>query len=96
MTYLFKDKVERFKAENHEKGHATGHAKGVREGRGEGIVVGQRDLLVSMAERRFGAAASRQVADALDGRPSARQLAETSDLILSCETPEEFVSRLPR
>ena len=96
MTYLFKDKVDRFKAEIREEGHEEGHAEGVREGRGEGIVTGQRDLLVSMAERRFGAAASRQVAAALDGRPSARQLAETSDLILACETLEEFVSRLSR
>ena len=87
MTYLFKDIVDRFKAENREEG--------VREGRDEGIVAGQRDLLVSMAERRFGADASRQVADALDGRPSERQLSETSDLILSCQTPEEFVGRLP-
>ena len=100
MTYLFKDIVDRFKEENreagHAEGHAAGHAEGVREGRGEGIVAGQRDLLVSMAERRFGAAASRQLASALDGRPSARQLAETSDLIIGCETPEEFVSRLTR
>ena len=74
MTGLFKEKIDRFRA--------------------EAVATGQRDLLVSMAERRFGAAAGQQAADALDSHPSAELLAETSSLILACETSEEFVDRL--
>ena len=74
MTGLFKEKIDRFRA--------------------EAVATGQRDLLVSMAERRFGAAAGQQAADTLDSHPSAELLAETSSLILACETSEEFVDRL--
>ena len=91
VTYLFKEKVDRFIAEN----RAAGLAAGRKEGREEGTVTGQRDVLVSLAERRFGSAAGQRLADALDGRPSAALLTEAGDLILGCETPEEFVSRLP-
>ena len=83
VTYLFKEKVDRFVAENR------------AAGRKEGTVMGQRDVLVSLAERRFGSAAGQRLADALDGRPSAALLTEAGDLILGCDSAEEFVSRLP-
>lgn len=67
----------------------------LEEGRQEGMVAGQRDLLVSMAERRFGSSAGERLADALDGKPSSELLSATGDLILACETTEEFVGRLP-
>ena len=94
------------RAEGREEGREEGRkerreearAEGREAGREEGIQVGrreQRDLLVAMAVRRFGPPAGRRLADALDGRPSADVLSETGDLILACETAEEFVDRLP-
>ena len=82
MTYLFKEKVDAFLEEAREEGR--------EEARRE-----QRDLLVALATRRFGAPAGGRVADALDGKPSADLLAVTGDLIVGCETAEEFVDRLP-
>ena len=84
MTNVFRDMMDRFIAENR------------AEGRVEGAVNGQRDLLVAMATRRFGAPAGRHVADALYGQPSPEMIAETSDLIVACETPEELVGSLPK
>ena len=85
MTYLFKDKIDAFR----EEARAEGREEGIQVARRE-----QRDLLVAMAIRRFGAAAGRRLADALDDRPSADVLSETGDLILACETAAEFVDRL--
>ena len=88
MTNVFKDMMDRFIEENRAAGLATGLE--------EGAVTGQRDLLVAMATRRFGAPTGRHVADALDGQPSPEMIAETSDLIVACETPEELVGSLPK
>ena len=87
MTYLFKDKIEAFREEAREEGRDEVWAEARRE---------QRDLLVALATRRFGAPAGGRLADALDGRPSADMLSETGDLILVCRTADEFVDRLPR
>ena len=64
----------------------------IQEGRQEG----ERDVLVRWAEQRFGGSARQRLADALDGHPTRELLTETSDLILTCETTEEFIRRLDR
>ena len=90
MTYLFKEKVDAFREEARKEGRKEGREEGREEVRRE-----QRDLLVAQATRRFGAPAGGRVADALDGRPSADLLAVTGDLIVACETAQEFIDRLP-
>ena len=90
MTYLFKDKIDAFREEARAEGREEGREEGIQVARRE-----QRDLLVAMAFRRFGAPAGRRLADVLDDRPSADVLSETGDLILACETAAEFVDRLP-
>ena len=66
----------------------------VRQWREDAIQEGERDALVRLAGRRFGGSASRRLADALDGHPTRELLTETGDLILTCETTEEFIRRL--
>ena len=92
MTYLFKGKIEAFREEVREEVRQEVRETVLEEGRAEA----QRDLLVALATRRFGAPAGGRLADALDGKPSAGMLSETSDLILVCRTADEFVDRLPR
>ena len=90
MTYLFKDKIDAFREEARAEGREEGREEGIQAARRE-----QRDFLVALAVRRFGAPAGRRLADALDDRSSADVLSETGDLILACETAAEFVGRLP-
>ena len=51
---------------------------------------GQRDLLIAQAGQRFGAAAGERLAEALDGHPTAETLSMAGNLIIACETSEEF------
>ena len=87
MTQLYEDRGQRWIAE--------WLAEGREEGREEGVVAGRRDLLVELAEQRFGTAASRRLAEVLNDHPTARQLSATSDLLLACDTPDDFLKRLP-
>ena len=57
---------------------------------------GQRDLLIAQAGQRFGAAAGERLAEALDGHPTAETLSMAGNLIIACETSEEFFRRLAR
>lgn len=98
MTQLYEDRGLRWRNEWLEQGRDEGRTEGLEagreEGREEGVVTGQRDLLVTMAEQRFGAAAGRRLAKALNDHPTAGQLSTTSALILACDTEEDFVKRL--
>ncbi|MDE0692420.1 MAG: hypothetical protein OXI55_09295 [Gammaproteobacteria bacterium] len=64
------------------------------EWREEGVRMGQRDLLIAMAGQRFGAAAGERLADALDDQPNPETLSMVGNLIVACETSEEFFRRL--
>ena len=83
MTQLYEDRGQRWIAE------------WLAEGREEGVVAGRRDLLVELAEQRFGTAASRRLAEVLNDHPTARQLSATSDLLLACDSTDDFLKRLP-
>lgn len=63
-----------------------------KEGREEGRKEGERDALVKLAGRRFGGVAGQHLAGTLDARPD--MLTEASDLIVACETTEEFIYSL--
>ena len=78
MAYLLEDKVKQWQAD------------WFSEGREEG----QRDLLAGLAERRFGADAARRLLAALNGSPTSQRVAELGDLIVRCETEDEFIERL--
>ena len=78
MAYLLEDCVQEWKAEWRE------------EGRDEG----ERDLLERMTELRFGAEAARRLSTALNGTPSRERLTDLADLVIRCETAEDFVARL--
>ena len=90
MAYLLEDKVKQWQADWFEEGREDGREKGRKEGREEG----QRDLLEGLAERRFGADAARRLSVALNGTPTSERVAELGDLIVRCETADEFIERL--
>ena len=87
MTQLYEDRGQRWITEWREEGRA--------EGREEGVVAGRRDLLIELAEQRFGATASRRLAEVLNDHPTAGQLSSTSALLLACTSPDDFLKRLP-
>ena len=78
MAYLLEDKVKQWQA------------GWLSEGREEG----QRDLLEGLAERRFGADAAKRLSTALNGSPTSERVAELGDLIVRCETEDEFLAAL--
>ena len=67
-----------------------GRARGMEQG----IEQGQRETLELLASRRFGADAARGLSLALNGTPSREKVAELGDLILHCQSAQEFLSRL--
>jgi hypothetical protein len=86
MKYLHQDSVEAW--------GAPFVAKGREEGFEEGTVAGQRALLASLAESRFGADAARRLSGALNGTPSSRLMADAGALIVACGSAREFADRL--
>ena len=86
MAFLLEDCVQEWKAEWREEGRDEGE----RVGRAKG----ERDLLERLAERRFGAEAARRLSTALNGTPSRERLTDLADLVVRCETAEDFVAQL--
>ncbi len=78
MAYPLDDRAQQWQAE------------WLEEGREEG----QRAMLARLAERRFGADAAGRLSAALNGAPGGARLTELSDLVIGCETAEEFIERL--
>ena len=68
------------------------HAR--EEGRGEGREEGERNALVELAGKRFGGVAGERLAGALDARPGHEMVTQACDLILACDTTEEFIYSL--
>ena len=90
MAYLLEDRVKQWQADWLEEGREDGRNEGRKEGREEG----QRDLLEGLAERRFGTNAARRLSIALNGSPTNERVVELGDLIVRCETEDEFIERL--
>ena len=82
MAYLLEDRVKQWQADWLSEGHERGREEG------------QRDVLEGLAERRFGADAARRLSIALNGSPTSERVAELGDLIVRCETADEFIDRL--
>lgn len=66
----------------------------VAESRDQGREEGQRELLEALAARRFGTDAAQRLSATLNGSASRDAFAELGDLIIRCETAEEFVEEL--
>ena len=82
MAYLLEDRVKQWQADWLSEGHERGREEG------------QRDVLEGLAKRRFGADAARRLSTALNGSPTSERVAELGDLIVRCETADEFIERL--
>ncbi len=93
MAYLLKDKIKRWE-DDWESKVERGREQGLERGRAEGIDKGRREILEDLARRRFGAAASRLLSAKLNGSPSRQRFAELGDIVLRCDTAEEFAAQL--
>lgn len=101
MAYLLKDKIKRWEDDweskverGREQGLEQGREQGLERGRAEGIDRGRREMLEDLAERRFGADAARLLSAKLNGSPSRQRFAEFGDIVVRCDTVEEFVHQL--
>ncbi len=86
MANVLADRYKQWVADSRDKGRV--------EGRVEGREEGQRELLEALATRRFGADAAQRLSATLNGSASREAFAELGDLIIRCETAEEFVEEL--
>ena len=62
----------------------------IAEGRWEG----QRDVLCSLASRRFGAATGAELETVLAGVEDASELARIGALIIDCDSGQDFLARV--
>ena len=85
MTKRFMDSLEEIRLE----GVRLGRRQGRKRGRGEG----QAALVLRQAERKFGAAAARQLSLLLEADGGSRRLAEVGDAVVDCATASEFLGR---
>ena len=81
MSYLLEDRVAEWKAE------------WAAEGLAEGLAEGQRLVLAQQAETRFGAEVSTRLNEVLSGE-GAFPLSEAANLMVTCESAEEFIARI--
>ena len=92
-------------AEGHKKGRLQGHKKGRREGRREGRQEGleeghkkgleqQRELLQSLARRRFGAATANRLAARLAEIRDHDRFMAIGDWLLDCASGTELLDRV--
>ena len=87
-------------AEGRREGMRRGRQEGVRAGRQEGRLAGrqegQREVLCSLAGRRFGAAAGAELEAVLAGVEDASELARIGALIIDCDSGPDFLARVRR
>ena len=86
MPQLHVERGLRWREEWREEGRAEGWAEGVAT---------VRNILVGMAEDRFGEHAAQRLAVVLEGRPSPETFTTVRKLMFACDTAEEFIERLP-
>ena len=81
MSYLLEDRVAEWKAQ------------WAAEGLAEGLAEGQRLVLAQQAETRFGAEVSARLNEMLSSE-AALPLSEAANLMVTCESAEEFIARI--
>ena len=87
-------------AEGRREGMRRGRQEGMRAGRQEGRLAGrqegQREVLCSLAGRRFGAATGAELEAVLAGVEDASELARIGALIIDCDSGPDFLARARR
>ena len=71
-------------------------ARVMERGREQGIAQGRRELLCSLAERRFGPETAERLAGYMADAGSVEELLQVGDWILDCATGRELLDRLRR
>lgn len=74
------------------EGRREGRVKGRREGKMQGRQEGQKQLLVRLAGMKFGSTVASRLEAVLEGIADPGRLEAVSDLVLECETGEEFLA----
>ena len=87
-------------AEGRREGMRRGRREGMRAGRQEGRLAGrqegQREVLCSLAGRRFGAATGAELEAVLAGVEDASELARVGALIIDCDSGPDFLAHVRR
>ncbi len=68
--------------------------EGRREGRDEGLVAGERKLLLRQARIRFGESLAGSLAAVLDGIADADRLEQVGEWLLVCDSGDALLARL--
>ena len=76
------------------KGFADGFAQGLIEGRAQALAQDCSELLVKMARQEFGEMSAAEMAALLQGVRSREALDAAVELLLTCHSGEEFLSRI--
>lgn len=74
------------------EGQMEGREEGRREGQVEGRREGQRQLIVRLAGTKFGSAVAGRLEAVLEREADPDQMEAISDLVLECETGDEFLA----
>lgn len=93
----FEDRVERWSDRLRAEGLTQGRAEGLTEGRALGLAAGraeERQLLIGLAERKFGPAPARLLAALLADVDDADRLGAVGGWIIDCSTGNELVARV--
>ena len=69
-------------------------AKGLTKGRAEGRAEGHIEVLVKMARHKFGEGPATEMATLLKTVQSGEALDEAGELLLTCHSGEELISRI--
>ncbi len=75
-------------------GRKEGRKEGRLEGRKEGQSSGQRELLHTLASKRFGDEIAKHLSTFLDKSPDPARFTQVGEWILDCRTDTEFLQRL--
>ena len=76
------------------EGRAQGLTQGLSEGLTKGLAQGRTELLVKMARHKFGEVSAAEVATLLKTVQSGEALDAAGELLLTCRSGEELLSRI--
>ena len=75
---------------------AKGEARGLAKGKAQGLALGQRIILVRVAQARFGTGTAAEFADQLERVSCPETLGALAEWLLNCNSSEALLAKLRR